>query len=117
MTLINNADAAPSAAETHQSGTRWSSDIAESMLARIQLDDGRTIQRWFLEQSFRNGKEDGCIAARVAVYLNTSQSEDVPGHLMERFRAEARVLREEPLSPEDEAFLDGMGYGSRPESF
>jgi hypothetical protein len=115
MVLINNADAAPSAAEADESRTGRSSDDAETVLARILLQDGMTIPRWFLEKTYRNGKEDGYIAAKVALYLRRSQRQHVPEVLMEVLRGQARVVREEPLDAEEEAYLDEMENALRRE--
>ena len=110
MILANNADAAPLAAVTDQSGTGGPSadDNAANLLASIRLHDGQTVARFFIEQAFRDGKEDAYITYMAALYLRTSQSEYIPDWVMERLSAEARVVREAPLNAEEEACLDEL---------
>jgi hypothetical protein len=110
MILASDADAGPPAASTDQSGTGGPSvdEAAANLLASIRLRDGQTVVRWFLEQTFKNGREDAYIASRAAVYLRRSQSEHIPDWLMERLEAEARLIRDEPLTAEEEGYLDEL---------
>jgi hypothetical protein len=53
--------------------------------------------------------EEGFLNGAIAAYLDRTKSDNVPDHLMEKFRGEARAAHEAPFTSRGQGFIRRAG--------